>query len=74
MSSLDLLGIDKILSYWANRPKVARTGKPASVHTCREQIKIFRRFLRLGKPGGVVGATERLHRDPGSHSDPARRT
>lgn len=53
LSALDLLGIDKILSYWANRPKVARTGKPASVHTCREQIKIFRRFLRWASRAGL---------------------
>jgi hypothetical protein len=53
MTSLDLLAVDRILAYWANRPIVAKTGKPGARDTCREQIKIFRRFLRWAARAGV---------------------
>jgi hypothetical protein len=46
MSEMTLDKVDEIIAYWVSRPVVKRSGKPASVHTCREQIKIFRRFLR----------------------------
>jgi len=46
MGEMTLDRIDTILAYWQNRPVVKKTGRPASAHTAREQIKLFRRFLR----------------------------
>jgi hypothetical protein len=53
LSELGLEKLDTMLAYWANRPIVKKTGKPGARDTCREQIKIFRRFLRWASRVGI---------------------
>jgi hypothetical protein len=69
MSEMTLGRVDEIIAHWAARPVVKKTGEPASVHTCREQIKVFRRFLRWAgraelwqQPNGYAVSYTRIRR------------
>ena len=66
MSAMTLGMVDGIISHWANRPVVKRSGKPAAKDTCREQIKVFRRFL------GWAGDNELWQQPKGYRVKPVR--
>ena len=81
MSGLDLLGIDKILSYWANRPRLPGPANRFPPYLSSNRSKSSRRVpgwaSRAGlwvQPNGYAVTPVRIRTLPTEHEAKARRT